>query len=161
MVFHWSLCGNKFLKVSRTLFSILADLSNSVVGIVTTCSLNSKSSSLCTNGNYYYYYYYYNYYYYYYYSLFVLFWDFFISALVSPSLQDSSQYSGRSQLCRSLDVLHSSYYLYCYYYSLIRGFHISVSRWFFTGVWVTASLLKSPGLFLVFWPFSIMLSFII
>ena len=29
---------------------------------------------------------------------------------------------------------------------LIRVFHISVSWWFFTGVWVTASLLKSPGL---------------
>ena len=34
---------------------------------------------------------------------------------------------------------HRSYY---YYYSLIRGFHISVCRWFFTGVWVTASLLS-------------------
>ena len=42
---------------------------------------------------------------------------------------------------------------------IIRVFHISVSRWFFTGVWVTAILLKSPGLFSVFWPFSIMLSF--
>ena len=46
-----------------------------------------------------------------------------------------------------------------YYYSLIRSFHISDSRWFFTGVWVTPSLLKSPGLFLVFWQFSTMLSF--
>ena len=51
------------------------------------------------------------------------------------------------------------YYYYYYYYSLIRVFHISVSRWFFTGFWVTASLPKSPGLFSVFWPFSIMLSF--
>ena len=51
------------------------------------------------------------------------------------------------------------YYYYYYYYSLIRTFRISISRWFFTGVWVTASLLKSPGLFSVFWPFSIMLSF--
>ena len=34
-----------------------------------------------------------------------------------------------------------------------RVFHISISWWFFTGVWVTASLLKSPGLF------SAMLSF--
>ena len=40
-----------------------------------------------------------------------------------------------------------------------RVFHISVSWWSFTGVWVTASLLKSPGLFSVFWPFSIMLFF--
>ena len=51
------------------------------------------------------------------------------------------------------------YYYYYYYYSLIWAFHISVRWWFFTGVWVTASLLKSPGLFSVFWPFSIMLSF--
>ena len=35
-----------------------------------------------------------------------------------------------------------------YFYSLV--FHISVSRWFFTGVWVTASLFKSPGLVLGF-----------
>ena len=44
------------------------------------------------------------------------------------------------------------------YYLLIRVFHISVSRLSFTEVWVTASLLKSPGLFSVFWPFSIMVS---
>ena len=40
-----------------------------------------------------------------------------------------------------------------------RVFHTSISWWFFTEVWVTASLLKSPGLFSVFWPSSIMLSF--
>ena len=40
-----------------------------------------------------------------------------------------------------------------------RIFHISASWWSSTGVWVTARLLKSPGLFSVFWPFSIMLSF--
>ena len=40
-----------------------------------------------------------------------------------------------------------------------RIFLVSVSWWFFTGVWVTASLLKSPGLFSVFCPFSVMLSF--
>ena len=39
---------------------------------------------------------------------------------------------------------------------IIRVFHISISWWSFTEVWVTASLLKSPGLFSVFWPFSIM-----
>ena len=33
-----------------------------------------------------------------------------------------------------------SYYKY-YYYSLIRAFPTSVSRWLFTGVWVTTSLL--------------------
>ena len=39
----------------------------------------------------------------------------------------------------------------------IGVFHISVSWWSFTGVWVTARLLKSPGLFSVFLLFSIML----
>ena len=42
---------------------------------------------------------------------------------------------------------------------LIRVFHIIVSWWFFTGDWVTASFLKSPGLFSVFWLFSVMLLF--
>ena len=42
---------------------------------------------------------------------------------------------------------------------LTRVFHISVSWWSFTGYWETASLPKSPGLFSVFWPFSIMLLF--
>ena len=41
----------------------------------------------------------------------------------------------------------------------MRVFHISVSWWSFTGDYVTASLLKSVGLFSVFWPFSIMLLF--
>ena len=40
-----------------------------------------------------------------------------------------------------------------------RVFLISVSWWSFTRVWVIASRLKSPELFLVFWPFSMMLSF--
>ena len=34
---------------------------------------------------------------------------------------------------------------------------IIISWWFFTGVWQTPSLLKSPGLFSVFWPISAML----
>ena len=42
-------------------------------------------------------------------------------------------------------------------YSLrVFFFYISVSWWFFTGVWVTASFLMSPGRFSVFWPFSLM-----
>ena len=43
--------------------------------------------------------------------------------------------------------------------SLLRVFHTSVSKWFFTGVRVTASLIKSLGLFLVFWPISTILLF--
>ena len=51
-----------------------------------------------------------------------------------------------------VNLLHSL----IYYHLVIRVFHISVSWWSFTGVWETASLLKSPGLFSVFWSFSIM-----
>ena len=40
-----------------------------------------------------------------------------------------------------------------------RVLHISVNWWFYTGVWVTASLRKSPGLVSGFWPFLAMLSF--
>ena len=88
MVFHWSLSDSKSLQVSKTLLSILADLNNVVVWMVST----------------------------------------------RPD------------------------YYYCYYL-LIRVFHISVSWWSFTGDWLTASFLKSPGLFSVFWPFSIILLF--
>ena len=52
---------------------------------------------------------------------------------------------------------HYYYYCYCYFCYSLRVFQISVSWWFSTGVWVTASLLKSPGLFTVFWPISTML----
>ena len=47
------------------------------------------------------------------------------------------------------DLLHY-YYDYHYYFFLIRVFYISISWWSFTGVWVTASLLKCPGHFSVF-----------
>ena len=59
----------------------------------------------------------------------------------------------------SLSPHYYCYHYYQYYYLLIRVFHICISLWFFTGVWVTASFLKSPGLFSVFWPFSIILLF--
>ena len=39
-----------------------------------------------------------------------------------------------------------------------RFFHVSVSWWFYPGVWVIASLLKSPGLVSGFWPFLAILS---
>ena len=38
-------------------------------------------------------------------------------------------------------------------------FHTSISKWFLTGGWVTASLLKFPGLFSINWPILIILSF--
>ena len=45
-----------------------------------------------------------------------------------------------------------------YYYLLV--FRTRVSRWFLTWVWKTASLLKSQGLFSVFWPISIIFQFL-
>ena len=49
MVFHWSLSDYKSSQVPWTLLSILADLINAVVGMVSTRALISKSSSSCTN----------------------------------------------------------------------------------------------------------------
>ena len=46
---HWSLSNSKLPQVSRNLLSILADLSNAVVWIITPCPLISKSSTLCIN----------------------------------------------------------------------------------------------------------------
>ena len=49
------------------------------------------------------------------------------------------------------------FYFFIFFYFLpFRVFHISVSWLFFPGDWVIASLLKSPGFFSVFRPFSIM-----
>ena len=56
----------------------------------------------------------------------------------------------------TLIVYFLTEYLSYYYFYSLRVFHISVSWWFFTGVWVTASFLKSPGLLSVFWPISTM-----
>ena len=47
---------------------------------------------------------------------------------------------------KNLQIYLNLYYYYYYYYYY---FHTSVSWWSFTGVWVTASLLRSPGFFWV------------
>ena len=44
MVFHWNLSDSKCPQVSRTLLSILTDLNNAVVWVVSTRPLISKSS---------------------------------------------------------------------------------------------------------------------
>ena len=49
MVFHWNISDSKFPKVSRTLRSILADLNNAVVWMVSTHPIISKSSSPCSS----------------------------------------------------------------------------------------------------------------
>ena len=137
MVFQWSLNDSKSPQVSRTLLSILSNVNNAVVWIVSTrphisCGRNNPlltvPSTPITIGI----------------TVIFMFHSFFCSLARSWYL--------------SLFLLSFSYYYY-HYYLLIRVSHIRVSWWFFTGVWVTASLLKSPGLFSVFCPSSIMLSF--
>ena len=49
MVFHWSLSDSKSPQVSRTLLSILDDINNTVVWMIFTRPLISKSSIPCTN----------------------------------------------------------------------------------------------------------------
>ena len=56
-------------------------------------------------------------------------------------------------------VSHNTLLLLLLLFTAFRVFHTSVSRWFLTGVWVTASLLKSLGPSSVFWPILIMLLF--
>ena len=62
-------------------------------------------------------------------------------------------------------IFHSIYLLSNEYKDLfimplfMRFFHVSVSWWFSAGIWVTASLLKSSGLFSVFWLISTMPQF--
>ena len=49
MVFDCSLSDSKFSQVSRTLLSILVDLNNAVVWMISSCPLISQSSSPCSN----------------------------------------------------------------------------------------------------------------
>ena len=55
MAFHWSLSDGKSTQVSRTLQSILADLNDVLVHMVS----NDSPISISSSPSYYYYYYYY------------------------------------------------------------------------------------------------------
>ena len=150
MVFHWSLNDSKFPQVSRTRLKILAVLSNTVLRIVSTRPPTSKSSRPFNNplviapkapikiGT----------------IVSFVFHSFFNSIARSRYLSFFA-YSFRFILGTDRTVL---LLLLSLFYSL-EFFHISVIWWFFTGVWVTASLLRSPGLVSGFWLFSAMLSF--
>ena len=138
MVFHWSLSDSKSPQVSRTRLSILAVLNNAVVWIVSIRSPNSKSSSPFNN------------------PLvtvpqvpitigiiftlmfYVLFC--FIINIQSLHLFTSASADGFSRRSEWQQV--SSSLLVIIYF--LKVFH-----------WVTASFLKFPGLFSVFWLFSI------
>ena len=176
MVFHWSLSDSKSSQVSRTLLSILAVLNNAVVWMVFTLPPTSKSSSPFSNplvtvpnapitiGI----------------IVTCMFRSFFSSLARSRYLSFFSHsfcfilwYAGTAKstilqvlffCCWLLLSLVSwpglgDQFIIVYYYYSSRVFHISISWWFFIGVWVTASLHKSPGLVSVFWPSSAMLSF--
>ena len=55
-------------------------------------------------------------------------------------------------------IINFSLYYY-YHFTAFQVFPNAISRWFLTGTWVTASVLKSPELSPVFWPILIMLLF--
>ena len=132
MVSHWSLSDNKFLQVSRTLvfWLIFIVLSFGWCPLVLLFPSHPVPLSiiwwLIECTNYNWYHYHFH---------------------VPQLFQFSSN-------ILVLTFLFAFFYNYYYYYSL-RVFHISVNWWSFTKVRVTASLLKSPGLFSVFWPISI------
>ena len=135
MVFHWSLSDSKSPQVSRTLLSILAVLNNAVVWMVSTRPPTSKSSSPFSN------------------SLvsvpkapitigiivtfmFHSFFDFLARSRYLSFFSCSFNFTLWSAGTAKSTILpvHFCHYYYYYYYLLIRAFHISVSRWFFTGV---------------------------
>ena len=60
--------------------------------------------------------------------------------------------------CNGLSAFHRLFAIIIFF-THSRVFHTSVCWWFLTGVWVTASLLKSLGLFIVFRPILIILLF--
>ena len=141
MVFHWSLSDSKSPQVSKTLHSILVDVNNGVVWMVSTRPLISKSPSPfinpsvtvprtpITNGI----------------MVTFMFHSFFNSLASLRYLSffslsfNFTLWSIGTAKSTILQVL-----LLLLLLLIIRVFHISVSWWFFTGVWVTESLLKSP-----------------
>ena len=169
-VFHWSLSDRKSPQDSRSRLRILAVLSHAVIWIVSTRSPTSKSSRPFNNplvtvpkvpitiGI----------------NVTSMFHSFFHPLARSRYLSFFShsfsfilwsagtakstifQFLCFCWLLLGLFVLPSLVIrvLWLLLFYLLRVFHISVSWWFSADVWVTASLLKSSGLFSVFWPIS-------
>ena len=153
MVFHWNLSDSKSPQVSRTLLSIFTDLSNVVVLIVSgrldfqlfqplIKPLGIVLREPFTTGMT---------------VMFVL--HSFSSSLArfkktSFSLAFPLWSTGKAKFT-CWQVAFIIIIIVIIIYSL-RDFTLVLADGF-TGFWVTASLLKSSGLFSVFWPFSIML----
>ena len=132
-VFHtsvswWFLTGVWVTSNLQDFRNILADLNNTVFSMFYSCPHTYNSSSPCTDP-----------------LVNIQSSPVKIGITVTVMFHNFFSSPGRSR------------YYYYYYYLFIRVFHTSVSWWYFTRDWVTASLLKSPGLFSVFWAFSIML----
>ena len=140
MVLHWSLSDSKSPQVSRTRLTILAVLSNAVVWRVSTRPPISKSSRPFNNplvivpntpitiGT----------------NVTFMFHSFF-NSLARSRFWYFFSLSFRIILCIIIIIP-------------LRVVPTRISRWSSTRVRVTASLLKSPGLFSVIWPILIMLS---
>ena len=137
MVFHWSLSDIKSPQVHRTLLSILTVLNDAVVWMVsthppTTFSFSSLYNTFVT----------------------VLKAPITIGIIVSFMFHFFFQFHSKVQVF----TLHFTFFHFhslvsrdskvhnlassFLSFSLFPHFHISFSRWSFTGVWMTASLLK-------------------
>ena len=98
-------------------------------------------------------------------------WLFFVLWSVCTSLVNGQEYLTREQP-RFLCLREVFYYIVWFrvvpsfsigiillFYSFEAFFYTTVCRWFLIRVWITECLLKSPGLYSVFWPFLIMMLF--
>ena len=136
MVFHWSLSDSKSPQVSRTLLSILAVLNNAVVWMVSTRLLTSKSSTRFSN------------------PLVTV-----PNAPITIGIIVTCMFLCFFQFPSKVEVL-ILLFTFFQFYSVISwdckvDNNTTVSWWFSTRRRETASLLNSPGLFLVFWSISI------
>ena len=167
MVFHWSLSDSKSPQVSRTRLRILAVLSNAVIWIVSTRPPTSKSSRPFNN------------------PLVIVpnapitigtfvtfkFHSFFNSLASSRNLSFFSLSfkfilwsagTVKSTILQIVFYNNNSIIIIIIIINLLELFTSALADGFsLESEWeqVSSSLLKSPGLFSVFWPFSIMLSF--
>ena len=146
MVFHWSLTDSKSRKVPRTLLSVLAVLDNVVVWMVSTPLIISMSS--CP------------------------FIKYFCDSTKITNLDCYNCHLNVPYFFRfpsKVSVLILLFTFLQFYFEVSRDTKIHnfasslylfiiiiIIRWSFIGLWVTASLLKSPGLLSEFWPISIM-----
>ena len=199
MVSLWIL-RDKSLQVFRILLSILADVNNAVVWMVSSRPLFSMSSKLFisplrdyTDGTNY------NFMFHSFFFLFSVLWRIYLS-FHFPSVLPSGQPERQILQFTTFSIFPFFFpFFFFFFFAVVVDYHLvwssnrdSVIRLYlkiqrslsvsfsmmdswlciyhlfvwsnsnflfirvFAGIWGTASLLKSPGLFSVFWPFSIM-----